>query len=537
LRKIQSRYRIRTTRVSKWLFLLLLFTSCSKNQPSGLERLAIFPASVLIADPASEWLRAAVPLVLEADLSTSPKLVAPVAGNESAAYEAAAKEAVRTTIEDRNGRYRIQATFTDLSTQQTNRVVTAEGHGNGLLPVVNELAKQIAPAASVFSTQSDRALKDYATAAQSTNVDDRTRLLSDAVSADPAFGLAYIALLETAAAKGQQAVQPVLAAAQAHSRSFTQPDRARFQAVVARLTHAPLTDQANSFAALLRLTPNNAEALASLGSARFLQGDSAAGSQMFARALQLSPSNSTFIRQFGQGLLETKQFAQAERILNTIPNDPATVPMLATCALLEGDAGRANSIMEKAFARRAPNDPYTVLFRGNWLAISGQIPKAIDYLEHANIPDPALRPIAFTQITIWQVMSKDFAAAKKSAAPASQTPVGAVATLMADANKPPDEWQREVESSPIGASQAGKRLVLGYGYFLSGRYAQAAQIWQDILNSSGDTDLGARAMLAASLSNLGKPDEARKILVEPFVPELGDLYAAIRFGEMRKFLH
>jgi tetratricopeptide (TPR) repeat protein len=535
LRKIQSRYRIRTTRVSKWLFLLLLFTSCSKNQSSGFERLAILPSNVLIADPASEWLRAAIPLVLEADLSTSSKLVAPVANGESAAYEAAAKEAVRTTIEDRNGRYRIEATFTDLSTQQSRRILTA--HGKDLLPVVNQLAKEIAPAASVFSTQSDRALKDYATAAQSSNVRDRTRLLEDAVSADPNFGLAYIALLETAAAQGQQAMQPVLAAAQTHSNSFTPPDRARFQAVVARLTHAPLTNQADTLAALLKLTPNNAEALASLGSARFLQGDSAAGSQMFARALQLSPSNSTFIRQFGQGLLETKQFAQAERILDTIPNDPAAVPMLATCALLQGDASRANSIMEKAFARRAPNDPYTVLFRGNWLAISGQIPKAIDYLEHADITDPALHAIAFTQITIWQALSKDFAAAKKSAALASHAPVGAVALLMADANKPPDQWQREVESSPIAASQAGKRLVLGYGYFLSGRYAQAAQIWQDILKSSGNTDLGARAMLAASLSSLGKLAEAPKILVEPFVPELGDLYAAIRFGEMRKFLH
>lgn len=402
---------------------------------------------------------------------------------------------------------------------------------------MNELAKQIAPSAAAFSTHSDRALKDYATAAQSSNTGDRTRLLEDAVSADPGFGLAYIALVETAAAKGQQAMQPVLAAAQAHSGGFTPPDRARFQAVVARLTHAPLTDQANTLAALLKLTPNNAEALASLGSARFLQGDSAAGSQMFARALQLSPSNSTFIQQFGQGLIETKQFAQAERILNTIPNDPASIPMLATCALLQDDAGRANSIIEKAFARRGPKDPYTVLFRGNWLAISGQIPKAIDYLEHANITDPALHSIAFTQITIWQVLSKDFAAAKKSADLASHAPVGAVALLMADANKPADLWEREVAASPIGASEAGKRLVLGYGYFLTGRYAQAAQIWQDILKSSGDTDLGARAMLAASLKSLGKPDEARKIVVEPFVPELGDLYAAIRFGEMRKLIH
>lgn len=477
-----------------------------------------------------------MPLVLEADLSTSHTLVAHVVSGESAAYEAAANEALRTTIEDRNGHYRIEATFTDLSTQQTNRVVTAEGQGNDLLPVVYELAKEIAPDAAAFSTHSDHALQDYAAAAQSSNPDDRTRLLSDAVAADPGFGLAYVALVETAAAKGQPAMQPLLAAAQAHSAGFTPPDRARFQAVVARLTHAPLTDQADTLAALLKLTPNNAEALASLGSARFLEGDSAAGSQLFARALQLSPSNSTFIRQFGQGLLETKRFAQAERILNTIPNDPATVPMLAVCALLQGDASRANSTMEKAFARRAPNDPYTVLFRGNWLAISGQIPKAIDYVAHANLTDPAVHAIASTQVTIWQVMSKDFAAAKKSAALASHAPVGAVALLMADANKPPDEWQREVESSPIGASQAGKRLVLGYGYFLTARYAQAAQIWQDILKSSGDTDLGARAMLAASLTGLGKVDEARKIVVEPFVPELGDLYAAIRFGEMRKLI-
>ncbi|MGA8030162.1 MAG: hypothetical protein WB992_23700, partial [Bryobacteraceae bacterium] len=76
----------------------------------------------------------------------------------------------------------------------------------------------------------------------------------------------------------------------------------------------------------------------------------------------------------------------------------------------------------------------------------------------------------------------------------------------------------------------------GYSLFLNGHYSEAAEVWRTVVHRSGGTDLPGRAMLAASLDRAGKTDEARKILVEPFIPPLGDLYAAIAFNEMRRML-
>jgi hypothetical protein len=43
-------------------------------------------------------------------------------------------------------------------------------------------------------------------------------------------------------------------------------------------------------------------------------------------------------------------------------------------------------------------------------------------------------------------------------------------------------------------------------------------------------------MLASSLDRAGKLDEARRVRVQPFVPEFGDIYAPISFSEMRRMM-
>jgi Flp pilus assembly protein TadD len=500
---------------------------------------AILPANILISDPSSEWMAAAVPLVLEQDFSTSRNLISAAVDGESGAYQAGATTALRTTLENRQGRLRLQATITDLATQCNREVLTMENSGSVLVPALNELAKRIDSGASDFSTKNDRALQAYVAAAQSPNPRTRVQLLSDAIRADTEFGLGYIALLEIVAPTGQENIASVLASARSHENSFTPLDRARFEAVASRLTHAQLPDQAKAAEAVLRLAPNDVDTLASLGTVKFLEGDANGGQQHFGRALQIDPGNANLRQQLGIGLLETKRFSDAERVLGALSNNPAILPTLATCILLEGDAIRANAVADKYFALQPVGDPYTVLFRGTWLAISGQTPKAIEYLEQSNFADARVRSIAFSQIAIWQAMAKDFAAAKKSASLAQAADprpgsVASIAVLIANAGQPSDQWRREVEAAPIIANPAARQAVLGYGLFLQGRYSESAQLWRTAVEASGDTDLRARAMLASSLEKAGSAEEAHKILVQPFVPDLGDLYAAISFAEMRR---
>ncbi len=500
----------------------------------SLQRIALLPANVLIADPSSQWMSAAIPLALREDLATSPRIAAALAKDESAAYLQSATEVLRTTVESRQGRTRIEGTITSLSTQRNLQVFSIETGSAEILPEINALAKRIDARASDFSTRNVRALQAFAMGAESPDTSARANLLKQAVAIDPAFGLAYIAGAETTGLNSG----PLLATAAKYRSSFTPFDRARFDALSSRFSHAPLTVQGNAEAAVLRSAPNDLDALLALGSIRFLQGDGAAGQGFLHRALDLSPGNENIKLRLAEGLLETKRFADAEKILSSLPATPVTLPQLAVCLLLKGDVPRANSTAARLLAS-VSNVDVKALFHASWLALSGERQKAIDYLKTWNAADVNLRTIAWSDIAVWQAMGNDFADAKKSAGLAVQqakrpTAFATIAMLIAQCDEAPDRWKQQVNAAVPDGEQ--RQLALGYGLFLGGHYPEAAEVWRKTLENSGGADLRARAMLASSLDHAGNSAEARKILVEPFVPDFGDLYGAISFAEMRRLI-
>ncbi|HWD99116.1 MAG TPA: tetratricopeptide repeat protein [Bryobacteraceae bacterium] len=301
--------------------------------------------------------------------------------------------------------------------------------------------------------------------------------------------------------------------------------------MAARLRHASLSEQANAAAALLQLTPNNLDALVGLGTDRFLMGNATDGERLLGRALELSPANPTIRDRLAQGLIATKRYAQAEKLI-------ANRPELAVCILLEGDINRANQFANNFFSS-VPNADVKTLFQATWLALSGQFPNAIQTIQKASFHDPGAKSVALSELALWQARAGNALAARASAAEAStlkQTPAAhaQLARLITEDVQSPADWRSKVEATPLSA--AAKQSLLGYGFFVRGNYPEAADVWRQILDESGDTDLRARAMLASSLDHEGKADEAHKILVQPFLPEWGDFYAAISFNEMRRLL-
>ncbi|MBV9085311.1 MAG: hypothetical protein JOZ62_21765, partial [Acidobacteriaceae bacterium] len=105
---------------------LLVLPSCSTEPVAALRRLALLPGNILIPDPASEWMRFAVPLVLQQDLSVSRSLVTTIAESDSGAYQFGASELLEATVENRYQRLHIQATITDLGTQRSREVFTVD---------------------------------------------------------------------------------------------------------------------------------------------------------------------------------------------------------------------------------------------------------------------------------------------------------------------------------------------------------------------------------------------------------------------------
>ncbi|MGH9581817.1 MAG: hypothetical protein ACRD4O_02635, partial [Bryobacteraceae bacterium] len=228
----------------------------------------------------------------------------------------------------------------------------------------------------------------------------------------------------------------------------------------------------------------------------------------------------------------------------SLDSDPDVLPDLAVCILLEGDRARADSVFAKYVRRlKTSKEPFAPLADAGWLAISGRIPEAVARLQAARFAQPDLESLARSQIAVWQTAARDTAAAKESAAQGMKLAkagiarvFAAAAALIANGDAPPVQWRAKVNAAPLDSGT--KQTILGYGFFLFGHYAEAAQVWQTLLTASGNTDLRARSMLASALGHSGKKAEADKILVQPFLPNLtgGDPYAAIPFGEMRRIL-
>ncbi len=513
----------------------MLFSSCSHEAGDRLQRLAILPATVLIGDDSAQWISTAVPLALEEDLATAPHLLTSVVRDVSGAYQFGATEVLRTTVERRGGRIRVQATITDMSTQRNRAVFELDSASSaGLLPIANALAKRMDGRATDFSTKSERAFQMFADALQSANTQASIQMLNDAIGVDPAFGLAYIALAQTAAQTDPQSAPAFIARAEEHANSFTPLDRARLNAFAAQALHAPLAQQEAGFRTFLQLAPNTLDALAGLGSIRFVEGDANEGERLMTRALELSPGNVNVRQQLARGLLESRRFKEAEKVFSGLDNNPAVLPGLAVSVLLGGDRARATAIIDRFSQSLQPQ--VQVIYRATWLALSGNAAGAITALDGQRFADANLQSAVVAELVIWRLIQGDFAAAKQTLA-AQTEPAGAFTAqsiLLSGADAPLEGWQGAVESSAMNSDQ--KTDVLAYGLFLAGHYAEAAQIWKRILDRSGGTDPRSRAMLAGSLDRAGNTQAARKVLVQPFVPDFGDVYAAVSFGEMRRLL-
>ncbi|MDQ2712926.1 MAG: hypothetical protein M3Y24_11995, partial [Acidobacteriota bacterium] len=188
--------------------------------------MAILPANVLIADPSSDWMRLAIPLVLTQDLASSRNLVPTIAVNESSVYQSGSAETIRTTVQKHSDGLNVQAAIANVATQRTKQVFGTRSSSSSLLPLLDSLARQIDRQSISFSTRNDRALEAFAVGLSSSDGQLKVQRFRDAIAADPSFGLAYIALTETLAGANSPEAAAVLRDAVAHRDTFTRTDKA-----------------------------------------------------------------------------------------------------------------------------------------------------------------------------------------------------------------------------------------------------------------------------------------------------------------------
>lgn len=502
--------------------------------------MALAPANVLMSDPASEWLKVGAPLVLQQDLVSS-QFISPVMVNEeTAAPDAGAQDILRLKLEDRQGKIHITATVVDIKTQKTTGTEEADAASLGMLiPALDKLAKSLEPSAGEFSTKNVDALKLLTAAGSEQHPQERFGLLKKAVAADPNFAMAYFVALEMLASSGPDAYKGLITEAKAHMASFPPYERARFQLLQMQLEGAPLNQRTAAAESLLKVAPNDLDALSLIGNIRFLNGDANGGAEALGKAAQLNPGNVNLKAQLAEGLVQSRRFADAEKILAKFDKTPAAMSELSQTILLEGDTKRANESAEK-FLAAVPNPDFQALLRATWSEISGDHAKAVTQAQEAKFSKPEYSGMALNQAAVWEMLNKNMAGARKMAALGAQsdkraTPTTMVSTLLISGDESAEEWRKKVEASPINPALKG--TILAYGFFLNGHYPEAAAEWKKAYEVTQGADLRSRAMYAASLDRAGKKDEAQKIKVQPFlIRDFADVYGVVPFNEMRRLL-
>jgi hypothetical protein len=493
----------------------------------------LLPANLLAVN-APIWMSAAAQVVLRHDLSVSKNVFAVLAGNDSDAYKSGAAETIEATV-DTTG---VSAVARSLTTQQITPVDTEARRE--FIPALDEIAKRVAADAVPFSTRSEAALGDFVNALETNDATVRLQRLRDAVQQAPEFGPAQMELIATEAQTEAPELPASIAAARQSRSRFEKPDQVRFDALVAQVTHAPLAQQTAAAAAAVAIAPNDVEVLAALGRGQFLQGNRA-GEVAIRRAMLLAGKTPQLQIALLQGLVETRQFAAAQKMLAEQPQTAASQLERAACYLLAGDAAQADTTAAAAF-QAARDDALAPLRQAEWLAAKGDLSGATAAASSlAQAPDE--RALGAAQAAIWDLslgrrkQAQALAAASAHAAvSATVKQIATVAVLLAGSES---GTQLRTRLDQVKANRQAGDQVLAFGLFLYGDFAQAADAWHAIYQASGEADLQSRVFLAACYTRLNRSGDADKLRVVPVLPNLtgADPFSAITFIEMRRLLN
>jgi tetratricopeptide (TPR) repeat protein len=505
------------------------------------------------------------------DLATSHKYVPMLVSNESMARQAQAKYILRSTVETRNGKYVLTATLADLATQKEVEHASVEGLPvEGFVTLANQLIKRIDPGAGEFSTKNDNALAAYAQALSTNNGQQKMAALGSAIEADPAFGLAYLTLMDSLNAQDQQQLNAIAGRAAKFRTQFVPLDRARMDLVTRRLSGAPPAEIGNAISAVLALSPGDVPSLMMLAQLRISENKPDEAIGRLREVLSLDATNLQARQLLAASLLNTRQEAEAIKTIEDLralrpddPNvtrtlaeiqfstghiadaektfrsatDPASVVGVAICRLLAGDPAGANLEVEKYAASRKA-DPLLPFTRATFLAVEGDRARAIAMLTSAELAGPELHSLGLSQSAVFQAVSRNFGAAKQladAAMPLATARVpkifSVVASLVSRADEPPAQFELLVKASPLDPT--GQRVTSGYAHFIAGRYDAALATWRLLLQANPG-DVHAQLMVAASENRLGKTADAVKAAPRMFLPNFsgGDQFALVTFGEM-----
>ncbi|HVX66985.1 MAG TPA: tetratricopeptide repeat protein [Bryobacteraceae bacterium] len=542
---------------------VLLLGACNRQQDRTVRNVALPPFENL-SSPELDWMSRGFSELLRLQLvgtaRTRPLAIAALRDVPGSG----ATRIVHGYFSVAAGRLRVHAEIEETATHRMETVIALDGAvADGIVPLSREIARRIDPAAREVPTKSTAALRAYVGALTAGSPEAASHSFEQAVTADPAFGAAYLEWAQALAASGDRArAAQVAGAARTQAGRFPELERVRLGVMAAGLAGDRAAER-TALIALARTDSSDAgvlRRLADLDTATH-RYDSAA--QWYEQVLARRPDDVASLNLLGYTYAWGGKLERAAKVLERYralrPNEANPLDSLGDVNYYSGRFAEAAAFYEQAHAkdaallaggdlykaawarlmqgdRKAADETFSrflavrerahdvVPYRlAQWEYVTGRPRQAIARLEQlAHSAPPPVASLAWAQLGFWSLEAGDRARALECArkAPAS----GALPALCALLAQPPataEEWAARAERAlPQPAQAPLRQIAVAYALLLSKNFSAAVAPLERAWNTAPPTSPDWPGVsLAWALVESGRFERVPELITPTPVPE------------------
>jgi len=497
-------------------------------------------------------MRRGISAALVNDLAGAPNLYAQSVDSFDGAYGMQASQVLQGYFVERQGRVELHVAVQNLAAAKTAQVLTAEGAAaQGAIPLVNQIAKKLSPAARDFPSTNETAFKDYGEALRATDRASMLSALEAAASEDPQLSMAYLDRAEVLARGGDR--EGALRVIEAGKRTSPDPIQAAKFDYVAALARGDAAAREKSLEALSRLTPADAKIVAELGELQVAQRKFADAARSYEQASRLNPQNDQPWNELGyarayagdlagaRSALEQYQkllpegnanaldslgevsfyrgdFAAAEKYFleadqkNRAEFGGVDLLKAAQARLFAGDLAAADGIFHKYLGLLDANQrSRAVYLEAQWEFLTGRRRAAMSALEKVI---PALegegRALALIQLSLWKSETGDAKTGSELAAQAAQiaaSPATRNLSILCRVIAKPD------------VVPTGSRLADAYALMFAKKFAEAGPLFESTYRETNPHNDGQiRTLLAWTYVKTNRARDAEALTATYPIP-------------------
>jgi len=511
-----------------------------------VERVAVLPLENIGSDSESDWAGRAAAAALVYDLAGLPDRYLQPVDSISRAYSIHASQILEGYYSKRKGRVEIQAVLENLEGRRTLDSIRVDApQAEGLLPLVNALAKRLSPKARAFGTRNEEALRAYSAALTATDRAAVLRNLESTTQIDSGFAEAYIAWARILLSQGDR-VQAGKVIRAAESSRQDEIERAKL-AYVAALAANRGEQRMQTLETLAHLTPADTALCQERAELKLSQRDFQSAVRDLEVCTRLDPDQPENWNQLGYVLAYAQDLAGARRALENYqrllpPENANALDSLGEVSFYLGDFGGAGDyflraqqknpgqfqgaeLLKAAQARLMAGDllgsdglfqkylvsvqssqrPLMELERAQWEFLTGRQRSGLARLEKLIAElDPDRQALGLCQLSIWKMLAGDSQSASVFAMQAAERAVSAGARNLS-------AMCRYISGPPTASS--GSPLVDAYALLMARRFREALPLLETLYRETSPLRDGQiRTLLAWAYVETGRTTDADRLL-------------------------